>query len=119
MDNHNGQTNGNGAKPDYPEPDDLDSGRLHDLAVDLLRELNPDADPLAAESVFGSLLRASYYGYAYGYLRAVRDFRRSAIPVKLEKDTEFVVTLEGAEAAAVLKSFGLWSDHGGNGHNQG
>lgn len=104
--NGNGATDG-GQRPDYPEPDDADSGALHDLAVDLLRELNPGANALASESIFGTLVRAAYAGYAVGYWRCRRDLRAGAIPIKLGKDIETVIHLEGEESENVLKSFGL------------
>ena len=64
----------NGAeRPDFPDPDDADSGAIHDAAVDPLRGMDPGADPASRDSLFGTLCRAACAGYGYGYLRALRD----------------------------------------------
>ncbi len=66
-----------------------------------------------------SLYQLAGMAARFGYEQCREDLRRAAFPVKLGEKVETLVTLEGEEAKAVLKAFGLLPAEGdGNGHKQ-
>lgn len=110
--NGSGPTNGNG--PTKRPPPLPDGALMHvtEFATPFVEStLAASGRHISKTALRSALFQTVGYvapeAFAMGYAAALADFRANTIPVRATQDTELWAQLEGAEAEAVLKGFGL------------
>lgn len=107
----NGNHNGSGPRKPPPLPD---GALLHlteyvtPFVEDTLKDAGRHISKTALRTaLFQTVGFVAPEAFVMGYATALADLRSRFIPVQATKDTEVWATLEGADAEAVLRSFGL------------